>query len=106
MKSDQWRETGWWLLLPLLPLVALAFRRGYLLALCLVILLPMPHSAYAFGWSDLWQRADQRGVQALAARQPRQAAALFKDPQWQAAAHGARRWRRTSLSPPCRHPRR
>lgn len=87
MKSDQWRETGWWLLLPLLPLAAMAFRRGYLLALCLVILLPMPHSAYAFGWSDLWQRPDQRGAQALAARQPRQAAALFKDPQWRAAAH-------------------
>jgi Ca-activated chloride channel family protein len=87
MKSDQWREAGPWLLLPLLPLAALAFRRGYLLVLCLLVLLPMPHSAYAFGWSDLWHRADQRGAQALAAQQPKQAATLFKDPQWRAAAH-------------------
>jgi Ca-activated chloride channel family protein len=87
MKSDQWREAGPWLLLPLLPLAALAFRRGYLLMLCLVVLLPMPHSAYAFGWSDLWQRADQRGAQALAQQQPKQAAQMFKDPQWRAAAN-------------------
>lgn len=87
MKSDQWREAGPWLLLPLLPLAALAFRRGYLLLLCAMILLPAPHSAYAFGWQDLWQRPDQRGVRALARQQPQQAAKLFQDPQWRAAAH-------------------
>ena len=87
MKSDQWREAGPWLLLPLLPLAALAFRRGYLLLLCAVVLLPMPRSAYALGWDDLWQRPDQRGAQALAAQQPQQAAKLFQDPQWRAAAH-------------------
>jgi len=87
MKSDQWREAGPWLLLPLLPLAALAFRRGYLLLLCAVVLLPMPRSAYALGWHDLWQRPDQRGAQVLAAQQPQQAAKLFKDPQWRAAAH-------------------
>ena len=87
MKSDQWREEGPWLLLPLMLLVALAFRRGYLVMLCLAVLLPMPHSAYAMEWNDLWQRPDQRGAQALAAQQPQQAATLFKDPQWRAAAH-------------------
>jgi len=87
MKSDQWREAGPWLLLPLLPLAALAFRRGYLLLLCAVVLLPMPRSAYALGWDDLWQRPDQRGALALAAQQPQQAAKLFRDPQWRAAAH-------------------
>jgi len=87
MKSDQWREAGPWLLIPLVFLAALAFRRGYLLVLCAVMLLPMPRSAYAFDWHDLWQRPDQRGAQALAAQQPQQAARLFKDPQWRAAAH-------------------
>jgi Ca-activated chloride channel family protein len=87
MRSDQWREAGPWLLLPLLPLAALAFRRGYLLLLCALVLLPMPRSAYALGWDDLWQRPDQRGAQALAAQQPQQAAKLFKDPRWRAAAH-------------------
>jgi len=87
MKSDQWREAGPWLLIPLVFLAALAFRRGYLLVLCAAVLLPMPRSAYALGWHDLWQRPDQRGAQALAAQQPQQAAKLFKDPQWRAAAH-------------------
>ena len=87
MKSDQWRETGPWLLLPLLPLAALAFRRGYLLLLFAVLLLPVPRNAYAFGWHDLWQRPDQRAAQAMAAQQPEQAARLFRDPRWRAAAH-------------------
>jgi len=87
MKSDQWREAGPWLLLPLLPLAALAFRRGYLVMLCLLILLPVPRSANAFAWQDLWQRPDQRGAQALAAQHPEQAAKLFQDPRWRAAAH-------------------
>jgi Ca-activated chloride channel family protein len=87
MKSDQWREAGPWLLLPLLLLASLAFRRGYLLLLCAVMLLPVPHNAYAMDWHDLWQRPDQRGARALAKQHPQQAAKLFKDPQWRAAAH-------------------
>ncbi len=87
MKSDQWREQGPWLLLPLLALAALAFRRGYLALLLLALWLPLPRSAYAFGWNDLWQRPDQRAAQALAQHHPQQAAKLFRDPQWRAAAH-------------------
>lgn len=86
MKADQWREEGPWLLLPLLPLAALAFRRGYLLALLLVLLVPTPRSAYALDWQGLWQSPDQRGAAALAAKEPKQAADLFTDPQWRAAA--------------------
>ncbi len=86
MKSEQWREEGPWLLLPLLPLVVLAFRRGYLLLLFLAMLLPAPHNAYATDWDGLWQRPDQRGVQALAQHRPQQAAKLFTDPAWRAAA--------------------
>ncbi len=85
LMSDQWRDEGPWLLLPLLLLGALAFRRGYLLVLLLLIL-PQAHPAYAFDWDSLWLRADQRGQQAMAARQPQQAAKLFQDPEWRAAA--------------------
>ncbi|MEJ2652805.1 MAG: tetratricopeptide repeat protein, partial [Gammaproteobacteria bacterium] len=60
---------------------------GYLLMLFALILLPAPRNAYAFGWHDLWQRPDQRAAQAMAAHQPGQAAKLFRDPQWRAAAH-------------------
>jgi len=83
--SDQWRDEGPWLLLPLLLLGALAFRRGYLVVLLLIIL-PQTHPAYASGWSSLWQRDDQRGQQAMDAKQPQLAAKLFHDPQWRAAA--------------------
>ena len=86
MKSDQWREEGPWLLLPLLPLVVVGFRRGYLLVLFLAMLLPAPHNAYAMDWDGLWQRPDQRGAQALAQQRPQQAAKLFTDPAWRAAA--------------------
>ena len=84
--SDQWRDEGPWLLLPLMLLAALAFRRGYLVIL-LLVMLPHTHPAYAFGWNDLWQRADLRGQQAMDANQPNQAAQLFHDPQWRAAAN-------------------
>jgi len=85
VNSDQWRDEGPWLLLPLLVLGALAFRRGYLVVLLLIIL-PHAHPAYAFDWSSLWLRADQRGERAMAAKEPQRAAQLFQDPQWRAAA--------------------
>lgn len=85
LMSDQWRDEGPWLLLPLLLLGALAFRRGYLVVLLLIIL-PQTHPAYASGWSSLWQRDDQRGQQAMDTKQPQLAAKLFHDPQWRAAA--------------------
>ncbi|MHB1245652.1 MAG: VWA domain-containing protein [Sulfuriferula sp.] len=85
LMSDQWRDEGPWLLLPLLLLGALAFRRGYLVVL-LLVMLPQMHPAYASGWSSLWQRDDQRAQQAMDANQPQLAAKLFHDPQWRAAA--------------------
>lgn len=85
LMSDQWRDEGPWLLLPLLLLGALAFRRGYLLVL-LALILPRAHPAHAFDWDSLWLRADQRGQQAVAARQPERAAKLFHNPEWRAAA--------------------
>jgi len=93
-ESDQWREEGPWLLLLLLPLAALAFRRGWLSPLLLVLFItpPQPASAFewpatAFEWKDLWATPDQQGARALATEQPQQAAELFADPQWRAAAH-------------------
>ena len=86
MSSDQWRDEGPWLLLPLLLLGALAFRRGYLLAL-LLFMLPLPRSAYALDWEQFLMRDDQRAQQAMQANKPELAATLFKNPEWRAAAH-------------------
>ncbi len=87
VKADQWREEGPWLLLALLPLAALAFRRGWLSPLLILVFLQVPSpQAEALGWQDLWWRSDQQGAQTLAAGDPRQAAEQFESPDWRAAA--------------------
>ena len=85
-QADQWREEGPWLLLALLPLAVLAFRRGWLSPLVLLVFFLPPPPAEALGWEDLWWRADQQGARALAAGDPRQAAERFSRPDWRAAA--------------------
>lgn len=84
--GDQWQDRGPWLLLPLLPLMALAFRRGWLLLLPLVLLPCLPGSAHAGTWRDWWQRPDQQAAQALQQGQPRRAQQLASDPAWRGAA--------------------
>ncbi len=85
LEADQWREEGPWLLLALLPLAALAFRRGWLGPFVLVVLLTPP-PARAFEWQDLWLRPDEQAARALAAGKPAAAAAQFQRPDWRAAA--------------------
>ncbi|HSD70961.1 MAG TPA: VWA domain-containing protein [Woeseiaceae bacterium] len=85
LSTDQWREEGPWLLLPLLPLAALAFRRGLVIVLLLFVL-PVPEDAMAFDWQDLWRNSDQQGQRQLAAGNAADAAALFEDPSWRAVA--------------------
>ena len=86
LATDQWREEGPWLLLLLLPVAALAFRRG--LVVCLAFfMLPLTEPAHAFGWDDLWSNKNQQGHKMLAAGSPQEAAALFEDPQWQAVSN-------------------
>ncbi|MCX7515072.1 VWA domain-containing protein [Frateuria hangzhouensis] len=84
--SAQWEDRGPWLLLPLLPLLALAFRRGWVLLLPLVLLPMLPARAEAGTWHDLWQRRDQQAAQALHAGHPKQALALARDPALRGAA--------------------
>lgn len=85
LATDQWREEGPWLLLMLVPLAALAFRRGVILVV-LLFLLPLPEPAQAFGWEDLWRNRDQQGQKQLQAGNAADAAALFADPSWRAVA--------------------
>lgn len=64
-RAQLWRDGGIWLLPILLVLVALAFRRGWLLVLALLVLpLGMP-TAKAATWNSLWANRDQRALQAL-----------------------------------------
>ncbi|MFZ2312319.1 MAG: VWA domain-containing protein, partial [Methylobacter sp.] len=61
---EQWADKGPWLLLLVLPLAALSFRKG-LLCFALLLLLPLPKNSYAFDWQDLWQTRDQQAQQAF-----------------------------------------
>jgi Ca-activated chloride channel family protein len=85
LATDHWREEGPWLLLLLLPLAALSFRRGWLL-LVFIVILPMPKTAHASFWSDLWLNKDQRASKELQQGDPSVAAALFENPEWRAVA--------------------
>lgn len=85
MATDSWREEGPWLLLLLLPLAALAFRRGWVLV-ALIFLMPLPQSAYAASWTDLWLNKNQQAQKELEAGNASDAAALFENRDWQAVA--------------------
>lgn len=79
--GDRWKDSGPWLLLVLLPLVAAGFRRGLLFCLVLGVapaLAPLP--AQAGFWDDLWQRRDQQAQEALAEQRPEEAAMLARRP--------------------------
>lgn len=82
---DLWDDLGPWLVLAVLPLAALSFRRG-LLCLAFLVLLPMPESSYALDWQDLWKTNDQQAEEAFAQKQYDRAAELFDNPDWKAAA--------------------
>jgi Ca-activated chloride channel family protein len=82
---EKWDEKGVWLLLLVLPLAALSFRRG-LLIFAFILILPLPKNSYAYEWQDLWQTKDQQAQQAYKQGQFDKAAQLFEDPAWQAAA--------------------
>jgi Ca-activated chloride channel family protein len=81
----QWLDRGPWLLLPVLPLAALAFRRG-VLCIALLLLLPLPKTSYAFSWQDIWQTPDNQALQAFQRNDYPQAAQTFENPAWKAAA--------------------
>jgi len=84
LRLDTWADQGYWLLLPLLLLAACAGRRGWLLCLPLLFMLPQP--GYAMSFTDLWLRPDQQGQRLLEQKKPLQAVEHFEDSQWQGYA--------------------
>ena len=83
--TDEWRDEGPWLVLALLPLAALAFRRGWLLAIALAVSLPVP-DAGAFEFADLWARRDQRAARAIERGDTDRAAEIAPDHRWRGTA--------------------
>lgn len=83
VQADVWRDMGIWLVVALVLLAPMGFRRGWLAVALFALSLG---SAEASVWSDLWSRPDQQGAAALNAGDAEQAAELFADPSWKAAA--------------------
>ena len=83
---DLWREFGAYLLLLIVPLAAMGFRRGWLWGLVPLLLFQAP-PASASWWDDLWQTKDQQGAAALNAGEPKRAADLFQANEWKGTAH-------------------
>ncbi len=100
-QADRWREEGPWLLVLILPLAALALRRGFILGLLVALLLaPLPEPSFAADdpastepaakTEPWWQRwllnPDQRAQKALEQGDAEKAERLFRRPDWKAAA--------------------
>lgn len=81
--GERWKDAGPWLVLFLLPLAAVGFRRGLFFVFPLLVLngMVLPQSAHAGWWEDLWQNRDQQAWKALRQEQPDRAAALAEAPE-------------------------
>jgi Ca-activated chloride channel family protein len=84
--TENYIDEGPWLTLLLLPLVALLFRKGVLLALFLVVGLQSPQSSNAFSWDDLWLNSDQQAVKKLGNGEYKQALSTANSNAFKAAA--------------------
>ncbi|MCV6626179.1 MAG: VWA domain-containing protein, partial [Cellvibrionaceae bacterium] len=99
---DQWIDRGYWLVLALVLLFPLSFRRGWLLSASPLLLGSLlagqlyapPTQAQAGAaqtvepslWQDLWQTRDQQAMEAFEEQNFDQASELFNNPEWRASA--------------------
>lgn len=86
-QTDLWNEEGPWLLLALLPLVAIGFRKGWLASFALIFTVFPPQPSYAFEWPDLWESRNQQAYEFMKDKKPKQAAETFEDERWKGAAY-------------------
>jgi len=91
-ESQQWYESGPWLLIILLPLAALFYRRGVLIIPLMIMFTPkgealaeVPGAEEAIG-SGLWLNDNQRAERLLESGRALEAIDLFNNKKWQAAA--------------------
>jgi Ca-activated chloride channel family protein len=85
LATDRWREEGPWLVFLLLPLAAMAFRRGWVLLVALAVL-PLSQPAEASVWDDIWMTRDQQAQRKLQQGEAADAIDLFENPDWRAVA--------------------
>lgn len=82
---ELWAERGPWLILLVIPLAALSFRKG-VISIAMLLVLPFPNQADAQDWQSVWKNRNQQAQQAFDAGDYERAAGLFTDPEWKASA--------------------
>ncbi len=84
-QTDAWLDQGFWLAALVALLLLPAFRKGALVSVLLLLVMP-PETAEAAEWEDLWLTPDQQGAQRLAAGDASGAAERFAQSSWRGMA--------------------
>ncbi|SAK44875.1 Tetratricopeptide repeat protein [Caballeronia hypogeia] len=89
----RWKETGYWLILPILLIALYCFRRGWTVKWLPVLIIALaasgtPKEAHAasFEWLDLFATHDQQGRFSFEHGDYKRAAQRFDDPMWKGRA--------------------
>ena len=83
---DLWDDQGYWLILLLLPVLLLSFRKGSVVVILIAPLLFTNQPVEALEWQDLWQTPDQQASEAMKAENYEAAKDLFEDSRWRGSA--------------------
>ena len=83
---DLWDDQGYWLVLLLLPVLLLSFRKGSVVVILIAPLLFTNQPVEALEWQDLWQTPDQQASEAMKAEDYEAAKDLFEDSRWRGSA--------------------
>ena len=83
---DLWDDQGYWLVLLLLPVLLLSFRKGSVVVILIAPLLFTNQPVEALEWQDLWQTPDQQASEAMKAENYEAAKDLFEDSRWRGSA--------------------
>ena len=102
LNSEEWKSSGPFIILLLLPLAALAFRRGWLFSVLIIgsllgLIHPQPvlaspmtkslSNSWDNTWSNLWINKEQQAEKALKEQQYDRASSLSKKPSVRGSAH-------------------
>ncbi len=86
---DSWADKGHWLVLLVLPLFIMLFRKGVIYIALIALFLPVGFDAVAAesGWQDWFKTPDQKAAGLMRSGEFDAAANTFEREDWSAAAH-------------------
>jgi len=85
--ETDWKDAGYWILIPLVLLTLLWFRRGWMVHwLCLLFLIPGCSSSGDFEMADLFRTRDKQGELLMEKGRPEEAAERFESEEWKGYA--------------------